>query len=324
MTGEFKAIVPAVVLLLVCAASAGAEENDPKERFSIWIDARAGEPVPYDEVLDDLATARVIYLGERHTLERHHAIQTRIVRDLAERGLPLLLGLEQMESPYQKTLDRYCRREIDFDRLAKETDWGRRWAGYGQYREILETAREAGIPVLALNARAEVIRQVARGGGLARLDAPTRAELPSNVWLDDPAYEYVLKLMMPVHMAATPERLRPMIEAQMCRDAAMAASLCRALEAEPWRDHKAIVLCGAGHVSYGFGTPERVRRRMPEIKDRIVLLSASRDVKLTERQKAMSRPIQITHDQLRQISRPVADYLHITSLESDASEARKP
>jgi uncharacterized iron-regulated protein len=318
---ESRTSLRIAAFLLVCAASALAEENAPQERFSIWIDACSGEPLPYEDVLDDLATARVVYLGERHTLKRHHAIQARIVGDLAKKGLPLLLGLEQMEAPCQETLERYCRGEIDFDQLAEQTKWAERWSGYEQYREILEAARTAGIPILALNARAETIRQVARSGGLDGLDAQSRSELPAEVWLDDPAYENVLTLVMPVHKAATPERMRPMLEAQMCRDEAMAATLCSNLSSEEGSGRTAIVLCGAGHVAYGLGTPDRVRRRLPEVKDRIVLLSASGDVKLSERQKAMSRPIRITHDQLRQIGRPVADYLHVTSLRVEKRSA---
>ena len=321
---ESRVIVCLTMFLLVSAVPARAEEHDgSSKRFSLWVDAYRGEPLRYEEVLDELATARVIYLGERHTIQRHHRLQSRIVGDLAERGLPLLLGIEQMEALYQEALDRYCRREIDFDQLAEQTHWADRWSGYEVYREVLETARNAGVPILALNARAETIRQVARSGGLRGLDAQLRAELPDDVWLDDPAYENLLKLMMPVHVAATPERLRPMIEAQMCRDEAMAATLCRALSSAELRDHKAIVLCGAGHVSYGFGIPDRVRRRLPEVKDRIVLLSASGDVTLTERQKAVSRPVKITHDQLRQIGRPPADYLYVTSLKSASDKEVK-
>ena len=64
-----------VISLIVFAASAGAEPP----RSTLWIDAYEGEPTPYGAVLDDLAQARVVYLGERHTLERHHATQAAIV-----------------------------------------------------------------------------------------------------------------------------------------------------------------------------------------------------------------------------------------------------
>lgn len=308
-------------LLSTCACVSSAEKcESPKQRFSLWVNALNGEPLGYGQVLEDLADARVIYLGERHTIERHHALQARIVRDLAGKGLPLLLGLEQMQAHHQATLDKYCRREIDFDQLAEKTQWEQQWPGYEQYRRILEDARRARVPILALNAKKETIRQVARSGGLKGLDAQTRKELPEDIWLDDPAYEGLLNMIMQVHMAATPARLRPMVEAQMCRDATMAATLCRALSAKGRQDHKAIVLCGSGHVSYGFGIPDRVRRRLPGVKDRIILLSASGDVILTEGQKAVSRDITITQDQLRKIGRPPADYLHVTSLKTATEE----
>lgn len=96
-------------------------------RCSMWIDNCRGEPTRYQKVLEDLATADVVYLGERHTVQRHHTLQAQIVRDLASRNIPLVLGLEMMEKPNQVSLDRYCRDEIDFEELAKETNWKRQW-----------------------------------------------------------------------------------------------------------------------------------------------------------------------------------------------------
>ena len=67
----------------------GADENG---RCSLWIDVYQGEPLAYEDVLDDLNTVRVIYLGEYHTIKRHHEIQERILTDLAQRGKPLVPG----------------------------------------------------------------------------------------------------------------------------------------------------------------------------------------------------------------------------------------
>jgi len=99
--------------------SAAAYAEEPRERAdanrtSLWVDVYQGEPVPYEEVLEDLTTVRTIYLGERHTLQRHHEMQAKILNDLAQKGLPLALGLEQMESSQQSHLDRYNQGEIDF------------------------------------------------------------------------------------------------------------------------------------------------------------------------------------------------------------------
>ncbi|MCR4412611.1 MAG: ChaN family lipoprotein [Thermoguttaceae bacterium] len=302
--------VLAIYSATLTALSQAAEDRRP----ALWIDLCEGEPIAYDEVVADLAGARVIYLGERHSLARHHEIQAGLVGDLARQGTKLVLGLEPMESVHQPHLDRYARGEITFEQLAETTQWAKRWRGYEGYRAVLEAARKAGAPILGLNARIETIRQIARSGGVDKLDSALRAELPGDMRLSDPPYEKFLNLQMMVHAAATPERLRPMVEAQIARDEAMAATLVTFLQSEAGRGRTAIVVCGAGHAAYGLGMPARVQRRMPGVKDRIVLLSESGDVELSPEDKAQARPITITHDQLRALGRPVADYLHARAL----------
>jgi uncharacterized iron-regulated protein len=264
-------------------------------------------------VLDDLASAGVVYLGEFHTLTEHHAVQERILTDLAKRGKSLVLGMEQLESVHQPTIDRYNRGEIDFEQLAEAIKWGQNWGNYKEYKAIVEAARTFKIPVLALNARAATIRQVRMAGGVGRLDARLRSELPKEMQTDDPLYAKLLGLELMVHMAAGPNMLRPWIEAQIARDETMASTLCGFLKSEAGRGRTAMVICGNGHITYGLGTPARVRRRIPQIKDRIVLMSASGDVKLSSQEMKAARPVEVTHEQLRQIDRPIGDYLRVTS-----------
>jgi uncharacterized iron-regulated protein len=126
-----------------------------------------------------------------------------------------------------------------------------------------------------------------------------------------------------VHMKANPETLRPMIEAQIARDETMASTLCAFLKSDAGRGRSAIVICGNGHISYGLGTPARVRRRMPQIKERIVLLSANGDLTLSPQEAKMVRAVTISHEQLRQIGRPIADYLRATSLKDEKPEPKK-
>ena len=303
---------------------AASDERPESDRVNLWVDLYRGEPLSYEAVLDDLAEADVIYLGEYHTIARHHDIQRRILVDLAWRKKSLVLALEQLESFNQPEADRYNRGEIGFDELAAAVDWQNRWSNYKQYRPVIEAAKKASIPILALNARAETIRKIARSGGVDRLDRKTRSELPADIQLDDPSYKKRLSLQMMVHAAAGAETLRPMMEAQIARDEAMASTLCEYLKSDAGRGRTAVVLCGAAHVSFGQGTASRVRRRLPEAKDRIVLLSASGDVVISERMQAVSRPTVVTHEQLREIDRPIGDYLNITSLKkADEADAEQ-
>ena len=303
-------------LSLVSAIAGGCARG---ERCGFWIDLYRGEPIPYEDILEDLEGVRVVYIGEIHTLQRHHEWQERIVTDLTDREIPLVLALEQMEYHHQPALDRYAGGEIDFDKLAQETDWAKQWSNYEQYRPILETARRAGAPILALNARAKTIRRIGKQG-LEALDPETRAELPPEINLDDPMQEKRLANVMMVHAMVTEDRLRNMFEAQVSRDETMAHRLAEFLNSKRGEGLTAVVLCGSGHASHGLGTPVRVRRRMPGVKDRILILTASGDLELTPKMRAMMRDITITHEQLRHMDKPYADYLHATSPKPQEAE----
>jgi len=314
-----------ICLPLILIASASFAENTSMDadtgRTQLWVDMYSGEPLPFPAVVEDLRSARVVYLGERHRLKRHHKLQEEIIDSLATGNRKLVVGLEQMERRYQPQLDRYSNGEIDFETLCRETEREIHWSGFEQYRGVLESARRAKAKLLALNIDRAVIRAVAISGGIEKLDSHIREQLPAEIPTHDPLYEKWLSLVMPVHAGPMADRLRPMIEAQMARDEAMAESLGRYLLSPEGKGRSAVVICGSGHVNYGMGTVSRVRRRMPGIVDRIVLFSESGDVKLTEAERAQSRPVRITHEQLRALRVPIADYLQVTSL---ADEAGRP
>jgi uncharacterized iron-regulated protein len=170
------------------------------------------------------------------------------------------------------------------------------------------------MPVVALNARTDTIRQIVRSGGIERMPSAARRDLPAEIQLHDPAYEKILSLQMMVHASATPQLLRPMIEAQIARDEAMAQALAAFVKSGPGRGRKMLVLCGVGHIAYGLGLPERVRRRLSTTSDRVVVLSESGEVQLSAEEKAQSREIEIPHAQWREVGRPMADYLCIKPL----------
>jgi uncharacterized iron-regulated protein len=286
-----------------------AEAKEPV-RAALWVDALRGEPVTVEDMIEDLKQVRVIYLGEYHTIPRHHALEKEMLDSLAHQGMRMVLAMEQFDFTAQPALDQFNARTIDLPRLIRETDLPRRWPGHTNYLALLEAAGKNGVPVLALNARAETIRAIARGG-LAGLSPRQRGELPSLVQTDDPTYERLLNQSLSVHMAFDPNKLRPVFEAQVARDETMSARLAEFLNSPAGRDRVALVICGRGHCEFGLGTPERVERRMPKITQRILLFSESGDLQLTESERKQAREIEISHQFLRDIGRPAGDYFHI-------------
>ncbi|MEM7145126.1 MAG: ChaN family lipoprotein [Verrucomicrobiota bacterium] len=319
------AIVFGVGLLWVGNLSLRAEEG--ADRASFWIDLSHAEPVTFEEMVEDLGEVDVVFLGETHRLKRHHRLQREIVAALAETGRPLIVGLEQIESGDQAGVDRFNSGELDFEGLVEVIEWEKQWRGYENYRGLVEGVREAGGRVVGLNGPLEVIRAVGRGGvdGLSEED---RAGLPAEIFLDDPMYERLMGKLLMVHMSVDEDTLRPIFEAQASRDEAMAAALVGAIEEAKaaGKDGEArplaVVVCGAGHCQYGLGTPDRVARRLGEgeAQMRIVLMSESGDLELTDEERAMMREMEISHRDLEFIDRPVADYLHAVEPKGEGAE----
>jgi uncharacterized iron-regulated protein len=297
------------------STGAGASADADSGRCSLWIDLYTGEPTSFTDILDDLHQVRVIYLGEGHTLERHHRIQADVVNGLADRGDTLVLGLEMLETYMQPEVDRYWKGEIPFDTLAARVNWSKRWGNYAQYREPMEAARRRGFPILALNARREVVHQVGMEG-LEKLPAEDRAQLPAEIVFNQPMYEAQMNTVLQVHAKAMgmPGLLQTMYQAQVVRDETMANTLAEFLKSDAGRGRRAIVILGAGHCQQGMGTPSRVRRRIPGITDRIIVMSQSGDVELSEAERKLASGVEITHAQLGHLQAPLADYLHVMNL----------
>lgn len=274
-----------------------------------WLDLYSGDEVSEAAVAKDLRNAGVVYIGESHTIPRHHAIQLDVLKSLAKSGRPLALGMEQLEARNQPEIDRFNRGELDFDGLVKVIDWKKQWGNYEQYRAICEFAQRSGIPIKGLNAPRDVIRAIGRGG-LKSLSSEQRKQLPRSINLKDPAYEKLMNILLSVHASMDPEMLRPIFEAQVARDETMAQNIAEA-RGDTKSPQTVVVLCGSGHVRFGLGTPDRVRRRLPDVQDRILLATESGQLKMSAKEKAMSRDTGLSHADLREIGRPLGDYLKV-------------
>jgi uncharacterized iron-regulated protein len=303
-------------LLLFLAACTNPPNARPLAATETWIDLVDGDEVEHAEVLKDLVQAGAIYVGETHSIARHHTVQLWLLQELFARGIPLVLCLEQLEAADQPAVDRYNRREIDFATLAREINWAAKWNNYSEYRALCEFAQQHRVPIAALNAPPDLIRAVSRGGGVARLTPEQRAQLPADLILDDPLYEKVTSLQLAIHMAVDPAKLRPMFEAQITRDEVMATNIVAARHRETAVPRTAFVILGAGHMRYGLGTPSSVRRREPRIVERLIVVSESGQYHRTDAEKAASRETTISHSDLRALGRPPADYLRLLPLAS--------
>ncbi|MBM3300197.1 MAG: ChaN family lipoprotein [Deltaproteobacteria bacterium] len=275
------------------------------------IDLLMGEPIPMEMMLDDISLVRLVYVGEIHTVDRHHRVQAELLRRLTERNAKLAVGMEMFSQGQQQVLDRWQTGKDDLSALVQELG-KEHWTNLMDYESVLLSARDAAAPIVCLNADDDLVRKIARTG-LDGLNESERQQVPEGVNQIDQAHDRLLRLKLRVHKAFQNKSLDNVVLAQALRDETMAQAVIRFIESPQGKDRIMLVIAGAGHLNYGFGIPDRVQSRL-DVPYRIILPSESGELVLSEEDKRRSVPIEITHEDLRFIRRPIADYLHVIPL----------
>ncbi len=204
---------------------------------------------------DQLAPARIIYIGETHTSNADHEYQFDVLKGLRARGVVCTIAWEMFETPQQTLLDAWGLHRVSTDGLLEKTDFQRHWGTYSvMYEKILRWSQSESIPSLALNAPATLSRKLAQGQPLE----PTEQQmLPTGYHPLPGGYEHFTEQMgQNPHAGANLENY---YKAQLLWDQTMATRIVDYLHAHPER--KLIVLLGRGHMEGGYGVPAFVSQK---------------------------------------------------------------
>jgi len=262
----FKLFLGALVLLAVAGhPPAFSEEYAVPNQGSPYRDLRelkdneilhlpTGIKVSRDQMVNTVASSRVIYIGETHDNLEAHRAQLEVLQGLHQR-FPgqMVLGLEMFRRSAQPDLDAWHRGELkerDFRQLFHQ-HWG---MSYMIYQPIFEFARISNIPLLGLKSTQDMEQQFREAGP----GQPGMPEIDEN----DPYHRaYSLSLFggnsTHTDVVSKPYRMLLLWEETM------AETVARFLQ-DPQNDgKKLVVLAGGFHVQYGYGIPKRAFRRVP-------------------------------------------------------------
>ena len=99
----------------------------PPIRSAVCVrDGRSGEVIPFDALLDQLAQADVVFLGETHDDETTHRLELAVYEGLLQRKpKQVVLAMEMFERDVQQVLDDYLAGRTDEQQfLAQEPPVG--------------------------------------------------------------------------------------------------------------------------------------------------------------------------------------------------------
>ncbi|MFW6333941.1 MAG: ChaN family lipoprotein [Desulfosalsimonas sp.] len=261
--------LPAVFLVCaLLAAAAGCSSlphrtgNDTSPSGSGFtpgdiISVEQGKPVSFNEMIEDLLQARVVYAAESHASPRHHEMQLRILSALYTFSPDLAVGMEMFSRPYQELLDLWSAGKLDREEFISRSHWYANWKyDYGLYEDILDFVRENSIPVYALNIAFHVPPKIA-AGGIESLPAEDRARLPEKIDLGRKKHRNYVREMFEQHdFGSRPMKFEHFYQAQCVWDEVMAETIARHLGKGP-----IVIFAGKGHISNDFAIPERVHDR---------------------------------------------------------------
>jgi uncharacterized iron-regulated protein len=289
------AALPALAALLAACAPAAAPAvtaapvSAPSTAAGLAADVRVhgadGATVPLAAMLDAVAAADVVFVGEQHDDPLAHRVELELLRELARRGRRVVLSLEMFERDVQPLVDAYLAGRLPEARLLAD---GRPWPNYAtDYRPLVELARAQGWPVVAANVPRALANAVARGGLAARDPLPPdrRRLAAAELRCPDDAYrrKFVAQMAgMGSHGAHAPPAAdsaaaaaaraaaatlhQRYYEAQCTKDETMAESVAAALAP----DVTVVHVNGSFHSDEWLGTADRVRRRRPDVRGVVI------------------------------------------------------
>ncbi len=251
------------------------------------------QALSFAAIMEQIADKRVVYVGESHTRNEDHLLQLRVIRALFAQNPNLAIGMEMFSREAQPVLDRYVAGELSEKEFLKQSGYFSKWSfDYRLYREIINFARSHHLPIVALNQEKELVSKVFKEGAAA-LTAEELAKIPPDRDLTIPGYRERITEVFAMHGEhGGPEQINGFFQAQAIWDETMAESVTTFLNAHPER--RMVVLAGQGHTDRRTAIPPRVARRLPTIRQAVILNSENEALDQTEADYLIfSKPVEL-------------------------------
>lgn len=275
-----------LLILSVCtfclSAFAGASFGLDAQDFAVFASEK---PLSFDSLLEALAKADVVFIGEEHDHKLGHELELAILKGVYAHNPSLMLSLEMFERDVQPVVDEYLTDQITETHFLQSS---RPWPNYKtDYAPLLAFCKENHLPVVAANAPRRYVNIVSRKGQQALLELPKASKaflppLPYAMTLPESYARQLNELFSGAHDSASssssgqpaPNPAMPsaenMVQAQGLWDATMAYSLLQARRAD--RHREILQINGSMHSDSGYGIVDRLRKAAPRLKILLVTM----------------------------------------------------
>ena len=239
------------------------------------ISAKTGKTVTFDELMKDLNSSQIVFVGERHTNDFHHGIQLKIIETVFKNNHSMEVGMEMFDRSYQPVLDLWSAGLLEEETFLRKVHWYANWRwDFALYRNIFLFIKENRIKIVALNIPFHIPARI-RVGGIDNLADDDKQYLPKEIDTSNTAHQKYAEEVFNRHHFKSNVKFDDFYMAQCVWDEVMAESIASDLG-----NKKLVVLTGNGHIQYKYGIPDRTFRRTGASFQTIYLASVGEEVEL--------------------------------------------
>lgn len=225
-----------------------------------WYRPGADAGLSVAEVCAEMARSPAVLLGETHDRAEIHRWQLHVAAGLLAHR-PIVMGFEMFPARLNPVLAEWVAGGLSEEAFLDKAEWGTVWGFPAElYLPLFRFCRETGTPMLGLNCRRDLVREVGKGGWDSVPDADREGLTPARP-SPEPYRRYIYDLTgggPPNQKADGP--MAPdfdrFVRAQEVWDRAFATRLTMAIRPG---GPLLIGIIGRGHLMFGGGVPWQMR-----------------------------------------------------------------
>ena len=239
------------------------------------ISANTEKTVTFDELMNDLNSSQIVFIGERHTNPSHHAVQLKIIEAVFKNRHSMKVGMEMFDRSYQPVLDLWTAGLLEEEIFLRKVHWYANWRfDFELYRNIFSFIKQNRIKIVALNIPFHIPSRI-RVGGIDNLGDDDKQYLPKEIDSSNTAHRNYAEGVFNRHHFKSNVKFNDFYMAQCVWDEGMAESVASNLG-----NKTIVVLAGNGHIQYKYGIPDRAFRRTGASFRTIYLAPVGEEVEL--------------------------------------------
>jgi uncharacterized iron-regulated protein len=246
-------------LLLLTGCSLMEKKDSDQEGVlpgKIW-DSKQRRFLQFNEMLQQLAAADYVLLGEKHDNGAHHRHQADVITGLYSSGVYPQIVLEMLDRGDQEKIESFrASGGQDAEAFSQHTGFAAKGWDVGLYKPLLDSILTRGLYIKAGNLGRKLAADIVRQG-MSSAPEEVRTWVEEFGGLDQDKRQALENEIRQTHCGKLPESLVPgMSDAQVARDITLSQTMLNA--ARP-----VVLIAGAGHVRKDRGIPWYLLRVEP-------------------------------------------------------------